>query len=124
MREAADRIQEPVLKYYSDFPGFARDCVAWPEGGGMYPYQTDIGDLLVKHNRASLRSLRGAGKSMTAAMVVWWFALTRDAAGQDWKVVTTAGSLRELVGLCRASGADVVGAEGRRTMRGPRSDEL
>jgi len=96
LQEAADRIQEPVLKYYDDFPGFARDCVKWPPGGGMYPYQTDIGDLLVKHNRASLRSLRGAGKSMTAAMVVWWFALTRDAAGQDWKVVTTAGSWNQL----------------------------
>lgn len=96
LRESVDRIQEPVLRYYDDFPGFARDCVKWPEGGGMYPYQTDIGDLLVKHKRASLRSLRGAGKSMTAAMVVWWFALTRDAAGQDWKIATTAGSWNQL----------------------------
>lgn len=96
LRAELDRIQEPVLAYYDDFPAFARECVNWGPGEGIYPYQADIGDLLVQHHRASLRSLRGAGKSMVAALIIWWFALTRDAAAQDWKIPTTASSWNQL----------------------------
>ncbi len=34
--------------------------------------------------------------STTSALAVLWFALTRDAAGRDWKCVTTAGAWRQL----------------------------
>jgi hypothetical protein len=35
--------------------------------------------------------------SAVSAFLVWWFALTRDATGTDWKVVTTAGAWRQLI---------------------------
>ena len=43
------------------------------------------------------RSPHGAGKTSTAALTVLWFAVTRDAAGIDWKAVTTAGAWRQLL---------------------------
>src|SRR5690606_7250494 len=50
-----------------------------------------------KKRRASFRSLRGAGKSCTAAITILWFAITREAAKANWKVVTTAGSWGQLI---------------------------
>ena len=38
----------------------------------------------------------GSASRAESAIAVLWFALTRDAAGVDWKVVTTAGSWHQL----------------------------
>ena len=68
-----------MVKYLNDPVGFARDCVNWRDGA-LAPYQAEIMELLKEFQRASFRSMRGAGKSATAALVILWFAITREAA--------------------------------------------
>lgn len=97
LRRRAARIADPVAAYYDRPADFARECINWPEGRVLAPYQADTMDMLAEHHRMSLRSLRGAGKSTTAALIVLWFAVTRDAAGADWKIITTAGSWGQLI---------------------------
>lgn len=97
LRRRAARIADPVVAYYDRPSAFARECINWPEGRVLAPYQADTMDLLAERHRMSLRSLRGAGKSTTAALIVLWFALTRDANGDDWKIITTAGSWGQLI---------------------------
>lgn len=84
-----------LKKYHDDPVGFARDCFNWHDRE-LAPYQADILELLKDFKRASFRSLRGAGKSCVAAIATLWFALTRDAAGEDWKIVSTAGAWNQL----------------------------
>lgn len=84
------------LVYHDDPRGFARDCVAWGAGGGLTHYQSTALGNLATFNRESVRGPHGLGKTVTAALAVWWFVLTRDALGQDWKVPTTASSWHQL----------------------------
>jgi hypothetical protein len=44
--------------------------------------------------RVSLRGPHGLGKTADAAIIILWFALTRD--GEDWKIPTTASAWRQL----------------------------
>jgi hypothetical protein len=87
---------DPRLKWHDEPSGFARECIDWPEGEGVARYQGVILDALAQDHRVAVRSLHGAGKTTTAALTVLWFAITRDAAGTDWKVITTAGGWRQL----------------------------
>lgn len=84
------------LPWHADPVRFATDCVAWPEGESLAPYQGDILGAVAEHRRVAVRSLHGVGKTTTAALLVLWFAVTRDAAGIDWKAITTAGAWRQL----------------------------
>lgn len=69
----------------------------WQSSEGLADYQQDIiSSLHVKH-RVAVRGPHGLGKSAIAAVTVLWFALTRDAAKVDWKIVTTAGAWRQLI---------------------------
>ena len=70
------------------------DCITFPRGGGLAPYQAEILSTLAAHRRITVRAPHGAGKTMTAALAVLWFALTRE--GRNWKVVTTASAWRQL----------------------------
>lgn len=82
-------------RYYSDPVGFARDCLEWPRAGdGLAPYQADVLQALVKHRRATAVGPHGLGKTALMAIVVHWFALTRD--GRDWKLPMTASVWRQL----------------------------
>jgi len=83
-------------KYFYDPGSFMRDCIAWDEAKKESPtfYQIDTGDLIIEKKRVSVRSLHGAGKTGLSALLVHWFALTRD--GLDWKCVTTASVWRQL----------------------------
>jgi len=85
-----------VAEYYTRPDLFAAECVAWPKGAHPAPYQAEAFAALCKHRRYSLRGPHGLGKTAYMAIVVLWFALTRDAAGHDWKVVTTASVWRQL----------------------------
>lgn len=76
--------------------GWARDCIAWEPGEGLTPYQGDILGALPAQRRVAVRGPHGLGKTMQAAIVVLWFASTRDAAGIDWKVIMTASAWRHL----------------------------
>lgn len=84
-----------VARYYDDPLGFAADCIDW-RGEGLTAYQQEIIGELPNRKREAVRGPHGLGKTTIAAITLLWFALTSDAAGVDWKAVTTAGSWRQL----------------------------
>jgi hypothetical protein len=96
LQREAERINRGVARYYDDPVGFARDCIDW-HGDGLTGYQQEIIGELPSRKRIAVRGPHGLGKGCTASVVILWFALTRDAAGVDWKVPTTAGSWHQLV---------------------------
>jgi hypothetical protein len=81
-------------RYRHDPAGFAADVVDWGAAGGASPYQVDVLRALCDQRRVAVRAPHGAGKSAIAAIVILWFALTRD--GKDWKIATTASVWRQL----------------------------
>lgn len=94
---AARRFERSGAQLYLYDPvGFARDCIRWPPGEAPTPYQQDIWDRLVKKRRIAVRGPHGLGKSCMASIAILWFAITRESAKIDWKVVTTAGSWLQL----------------------------
>lgn len=94
---AASNQAGDARRYYSDPAGFARDCIDWRGSDGLTAYQDEVLAALPQHHRVAVRGPHGLGKSTLAAVVVLWFATTRDAAGVDWKIVTTAGAWRQLI---------------------------
>lgn len=68
----------------------------WNDGEGLTDYQSEIVDALPVHKRVAVRGPHGLGKTGLAAMTVLWFALTREQAQLDWKVLTTASAWRHL----------------------------
>lgn len=85
-----------AVRFYHDPVGFAEQCIDWPEGKGLTPYQAEVLAAIPVKKRVSVRGPHGLGKTTTTAIAVLWFALTREAAGRDWKCVTTAGAWRQL----------------------------
>ncbi len=96
LQRRAAKIKQGVARYYADPVGFANDCINWGDGDGLTFYQEESLGALPERKREAVRGPHGLGKSSEAAIAVLWFALTRDAAGVDWKVVTTAGSWHQL----------------------------
>lgn len=98
LQKRAARIKSRVARYYDDPVGFAHDCIDWRGTDGLTGYQEDIIGGLPSRKREAVRGPHGLGlgKSAISAITVNWFALTRDAAGVDWKVATTAGSWHQL----------------------------
>lgn len=94
---SADNFRAFGERYFDDPVGFVTDCILWEPGEGPTRYQREIMEALVEHERACVRSPHGTGKSTTSAWLTWWFALTRDAVMEDWKVVTTASAWRQLI---------------------------
>lgn len=95
----ADLVSPVQDRYYDDPVGWANTYIKWPEGESLASYQQRSMRRLVKdpsQGRLSVRSLHGAGKSTTAAILILWFAQTRDRAGADWKVITTASAWRQV----------------------------
>jgi hypothetical protein len=96
---AADIIDPPkdgLMLYHDDPEGFVLNCFVWPEGRKPTDYQLKILRSIVEHGRVSVCGPHGLGKTAEAAWVVLWFSLTREAAGEDWKVPTTASVWRQL----------------------------
>lgn len=100
---AADRLlsqskpdTETAARFYNNPVGFATECIDFGTTGGLTAYQQDVLANLPEKRRVAVRGPHGLGKSTTSAICVLWFALTRDAAGVDWKVATTAGAWRQL----------------------------
>lgn len=96
---AADLLDPPktgALKYHDDPAGFMRDCIRWNHGQGPTDYQLRNAELLVEKHRLAIRGPHGLGKTGSASWLILWFALTRDAAGEDWKIPTTASAWRQL----------------------------
>jgi hypothetical protein len=97
LQQRAARIKSGVAKYYDDPLGFLDNCIDWRDDGGLTDYQREIIGGVPENRRTSVRGPHGLGKSSLAAWVMLWFALTRDAAGVDWKAVATAGAWRQLI---------------------------
>lgn len=69
---------------------WARDCLEWPDGRFLAPYQAETLEHIVTDHFVAVRGPRGLGKTAEAAIAVLWFSVTRELAGVDWKVPTTA----------------------------------
>jgi len=91
--QAAEILDPTPDPYWHDPVVWAKTCIPSWYGSA---YQLDILTNLSQRRRACVRGPHGLGKSALAAIAVLWFADTRDKAGVDWKVVTTAGAWRQL----------------------------
>lgn len=81
-----------VDRYWSDPAAYAKEKL----GASPSPYQAEILTELHRRRRVAVRGPHGLGKTAMAAWAALAFAETREAAGKDWKVVTTAGGWRQL----------------------------
>lgn len=86
-----------ALRFHDDPAGFVKHCIRWAPGEEPAPYQLRNMETLVQHGRLAVRAPRGAGKTASNAWTIIWFALTREAAGEDWMVVVTAKVYRQLI---------------------------
>lgn len=82
--------------YLRDPVRFTLDCFIWSPGEAPTPYQLEILGSLQTNKRVATRGPHGLGKTTTMAQAVLWFAVTREAARIDWKVITTSGSWHQL----------------------------
>lgn len=71
---------------------WAKECLAVD----LVPYQVEVLEELPARKRVALRGPHGLGKSFIGAVVTLWFATTRELAGLDWKIITTASAWRHL----------------------------
>jgi hypothetical protein len=71
---------------------WARDCLSVDLAG----YQGEVLDALPVQRRVAVRGPHGLGKSFMGALLVNWFATTRELMGRDWKIITTASAWRHL----------------------------
>lgn len=71
---------------------WARDCLRVDLAG----YQGEVLDALPVRRRVAVRGPHGLGKSFMGSILVNWFATTRDLAGREWKIITTASAWRHL----------------------------
>jgi len=85
-----------VRQYWEDPAGWVHDRIHFPEGQGPTSYQDEALDAVGRHKRASVRGPHGLGKTAIPAWLMLWFIDTRERAGADWKVITTAGSWTQL----------------------------
>lgn len=83
-------------RYFSNPVLFSHECIRWPDGYSLADYQEEIMMLLVNEMRVASRGPRGYGKSAAFALLIIWFAITRELAGIPWKIVTTAGAWAQL----------------------------
>lgn len=88
--------QKRMQRYRNDPVAFVHDCFIWGPGQGPVSYQDELLAALPERKRVSGRGPHGLGKTALAAWAILWFALTRDALGEDWKVPVTASAWRQL----------------------------
>lgn len=76
---------------------WALDYIKWPNPDKkLAPYQEETMSWFRDSNRVAVYSPHGIGKTMEAALIVLWFADTREKAKKDWKIPTTASVWRQL----------------------------
>lgn len=98
--EVLERVTRPpdagAARWLYDPAGFVRDGIVWQPGKEPAGYELEILDDLVEHRRVAVRGPHGLGKTTTASWAMHWFALSREAAQVDWKIVSTASVYRQL----------------------------
>lgn len=94
--EYAARVFERGHQFLYDPVRWVEECVDFGAGGGQTPYQREILGALPRERRVAVRGPHGLGKTGTMAQALLWFAVTREQAGIDWKVMTTASAWRQL----------------------------
>ena len=92
-----DRAAAAGKKWFHDPVQFVTDSVTFKPNhdgtpGGLATYQSNVLTKLAETHKVATRAPHGAGKTMPASLAFWWFACTRELAGVDWKIPTTAGS--------------------------------
>lgn len=106
-RGRARQMTKGPADYLDDPVGFIKEYVIFPEiigadgkpaPGGLTVYQERVLRRLVDARRLGVRGPRRMGKSAVAALTVLWFAITREAAGRPWMILTTAASWLQLEG--------------------------
>lgn len=96
-RLAAERQQAEIgERWLRDPAGWIAYHFYWEDGEGLTDYQNEVVSALPVHKRVAVRGPHGLGKTGLAAMTVLWFAITREQAQLDWKVLTTASAWRHL----------------------------
>ncbi len=82
--------------YRTDPVAFVHDCFRWDGDDGPQPYQDEILAEFYRRRRVAVRAPHAVGKSTVACWIITHAALTWEAAGEDWKIVTTASVWRQL----------------------------
>ena len=91
-RQEIDNRRTFTDKYYHDPARFCRECF----GYDLADYQAESLTRLEAEHRVTVRGPHGLGKTAMAAGAILWFALTREANRDDWKIPTTASAWRQL----------------------------
>ena len=76
--------------------GWVDECINWPTGEALTSYQRELLAALPIKKRIAIRGPHGLGKTALQSLAVLWFSTTREAAGIDWKIPTTASAWRQL----------------------------
>ena len=82
--------------YYDDPVAWIHDFIKFKDHEGLTDYQEEILGALPIKRRVAVRGPHGLGKTAMEALATLWFAETREAAGDDWKVPTLASVWRQL----------------------------
>jgi hypothetical protein len=82
-----------LTRWWNSPAAFADECMPKLK---LAPYQREILDSIPVRKRVAVRGPHGLGKTTQAAIVVNWFAITRELRGIEWKVITTASAWRHL----------------------------
>lgn len=91
-----NELADEARRYLADPVGWVRRYIKWNEGEGLTDYQEEIVAALPTRKRVAVRGPHGLGKTGLASITVLWFVITREQAGLDWKVLTTASAWRHL----------------------------
>lgn len=94
MTSIADKVlaRTRIQRWWDSPVTWAQDCLNVQLAG----YQAEVLDALPVQHRVAVRGPHGLGKSFMGAVLVNWFATTRDMRGKDWKIITTASAWRHL----------------------------
>lgn len=94
---AAEMLDPTPDPYFYDPVAWVHDMFDWGRVGKQpTEYQDEVLGAIPVHKRVSVRGPHGLGKTALASWAVLWFAMTREKAGVDWKIPTTASAWRQL----------------------------
>lgn len=85
-----------TLVGYDDPVAFVKAYIDFPDGEGLAPYQEEAMWAVAKNQRVVQYGPHGSGRTCTTALLLLWFALTREDAKKDWKCITTAPAWRQI----------------------------